>query len=252
MELQGDGLVSGNVREITVGGQPSGLGVRLHMKGPADTGYATLPRKVTRTFPPGRSNWQSFIYVEYVRTSGPVKYGLADVAINTRLGRIWVPDTVAFPQNRLIHSISMARLELSRPACSIETGSLEQQVSLGEYNGAKLRNGQDVPGWRPFQLTMAACADPSNLLADITFGTAADADANDPTAFYMNAGGPGGYGIAIETADGAHRMLPGQPREFHAIGTGQGYAFRARLQRTIGTISSGRVHRPVAVRVTFR
>jgi len=252
MELQGDGLVSGDIREITVGGQPSGLGIRLFAKTQGDAGYAVLPRKAMKSFPAGESRWQTFFYAEYVRTGGSVRYGLADTTVNGRLGRIWVPDAAAFTPNRIINPVKMERLELIRPACSIETGSLNQDVSLGNYLVSDLRNGKVTPGWQTFRLTMAACANPADLLTDITFGTAADADVNNATLFYMNATGPGGYGIAIETGDGAFRMVPGRSREFAAIGTGASYPFRARLERTAGAVTAGRIHRPVAVRVTFR
>jgi type 1 fimbria pilin len=252
MELQGDGLFDGTLREITVGGQRSGLGIRLLAKVPGDTGYTALPRKVTRPFAAGASTWQTFFYAEYVRTGGPVKYGPADTAVNARLGRIWVPDMTAFAPNRIIHPVTMVNLLLLRPACSIETGSLSQDVPLGNYAASDLRNGKVVPAWQAFKLTMAACADPANLLTDITFGTAADADAGHADLFSMNAQGPGGYGIAIETGDGAARMRPGIPHGFAAIGTGASYAFRARLERSAGNITAGRIQRPIAVRVTFR
>ena len=192
------------------------------------------------------------IYAEYVRTGGPVRYGLADTAVNARLGRIWVPDTAAFAPNRIINPVKMVQLQLIRPACSIETGSLNQDVSLGNYATSDLRNGTVTPGWQTFRLTMAACANPADLLTDITFGIASDADVTNANLFQMNAAGPGGYGIAIETGDGALRMLPGRSREFAAVGAGASYTFRARLERTSGKVTAGRIQRPVAVLVTFR
>lgn len=252
MELQGDGLVDGTVRELTVGEQRSGVGIRLYAKVPGDTGYTALPRKVTRTFAAGASTWQTFFYAEYVRTGGPVRYGHADTVVNARLGRILVPDMTAFPFNRIINPVTMVHLELIRPACSIETGSLNQEVSLGNYTASDLRGGKVTPAWQAFKLTMASCADPAGLLTDVTFGTAADADASHADLFAMNANGPGGYGIAIETGDGAARMRPGVSRGFAAVGTGSSYAFRARLERSTGNITAGRIQRPIAVRVTFR
>jgi len=252
MELQGDGLVSGNVREITVGGQPAGLGIRLYARGPGDADATALPYRQTRSFPPGDSKWQTFFHAEYVRTGGTVRYGLADVAANARLGRIWIPDTTLFPHNRLIHSVTMTRLELIRPTCSIETGSLNQEVALGDYSAAELRNGRVTPDWRPFALTLGNCPDIAHLITDITFGNAADADAGDPTLFSMNQQGPGGYAIAIQTGESQLRMPPGKSFEHSVPSDLRNFRFRARLERTAGPITAGRINRPVVVRVTFR
>ena len=107
-----------------------------------------------KSFSAGESRWQTFFYAEYVRTGGSVRYGLADTTVNGRLGRIWVPDAAAFTPNRIINPVKMERLELIRPACSIETGSLNQDVSLGNYLVSDLRNGKVTPGWQTFRLTM--------------------------------------------------------------------------------------------------
>lgn len=239
------------VRELVMAdGTPSGIGVRLEFEENGMGGYQALPATQTRTFPLGNYLWTVAIRGSLVKV-GPTVYGA--VRAGDRVARSQVLNTTpAFQFNRLRY-VDTGAITIVRPACSIDTGSLNQEVRLGNYNVGEVAGGTVTPDWVPFNLTMGACADPASLLTDITFGEAADADGRNPDLFSMNTNGPGGLGIAIQTNGGTSvPMLPGQSREFATVATGQNYPFRARLERNGDAVTAGRVNRPVRVLVTFR
>jgi hypothetical protein len=241
--------------EFIVNGQPSGVGLRLYV---SDNGR---PR---RAFPfdesptiPSTNPWSEpadfFTTLERVG-SAPVVYGQVQVpGVNGTLAESNLYNLDGSNAGRIPYrTVRLGFFNLVRPSCTIDAASLNQTVPLGSHNVSAFSNSTPS-AWVPFHLTVANCTDPT-ILADITFGTAADADTNDTSLFSMNQGGPQGLGIAIATAGTASvAMLPGQTQTFPTVLSGQSFPFQARLQpTTTGQVTAGTINRPVTVTVNFR
>lgn len=239
------------VFELTVGGQPSGVGIRLSV---ADSNgqLRQFPYQETMTVPQGTYTTPNRLATSLEKVGATVIYGQTDVVqfanyaasnVYNGAGQIGAP----IPYRR----IGIQNFNLVRPSCSMDVASLNQTVPLGRHNVSEFANAAPS-AWVPFNLTVADCSDPT-ILADITFGTTADVDVSDNNVFSMNQGGPRGLGIAIATAGTTSTaMLPGQTQTFPTVLTGQSFPFQARLQPTTGQVTAGTINRPVTVTVNFR
>ncbi|GLQ49164.1 fimbrial protein [Dyella flava] len=243
---------SGDVYELTVGGQRSGVGIRLAM---SINGGDFLPMPITRqlslsTGSPAYTESDT-IEAELVRTASPVVYGAVDQGLGVGASNFYNgTGEVGGPgQYQTVHTGSM---KLVRPACAMDVGSLNQTVNLGSYSTKDLQDPASTTPWIPFKLTMAQCSDP-DVLVDITFGSAEDKDQHNPNLFSLRTGGPAGLGIALSTDDGSNAsMLPGVIGTFPGKLTGDSYHFRARLERTPVALTAGQFDRPVTVLVNYR
>lgn len=247
------GFVNG-VYEFTVNGQPSGVGVRLFV---SDNGRPRrqFPFDEQQTVPSSNPYSESgtfFTSLERVG-SAPIQYGQVDIPPNQ--GVIAESDLYnedGSDGSRIPYrTVRLGLFNLIRPSCSMDVASLNQTVSLGNYNVSDFQGSSPSP-WVPFNLLVENCDDPT-ILADITFGAASDADANNPDLFSMNSSGPAGLGIAIASVGtSSTTMLPGQTQTFPTVLTGQSFPFQARLQPTTGQVTAGTVNRGVTVVVNFR
>jgi hypothetical protein len=241
------------VYQFTVNGQPSGVGLEIFVS--EDGGpKKQFPYQESLTIP-NANPWtrSTTYYTSLVRVGGaPVVYGAVDnqgqTIVQNNLRNSSGMPTNAQPYRFLV----LGDFVLVRPSCSIDTASLNQTVRLGDDHNVSAFANSTPSAWVPFNLTIANCDDPT-VLANITFGTGADADANNNTLFSMNQGGPEGLGIAIATAGmSSTAMLPGQTQTFPNPGSGNSFAFQARLQPTIGQVTPGVINRPVTVLVNFK
>jgi type 1 fimbria pilin len=243
---------SGDVYELTVGGQPSGVGVRLSMSVNGG-GFQSLPieRQLTLTSGSPAYSETDTIQAQLVRTSSPVVYGNVDSGLGiggsnfyNGVGPVGGPGQY--------QTVRTGALTLVRPSCAMDVGSLNQTVNMGSYSSKDLQNPTSATPWVPFKLIVADCGDP-NVLVDISFGASADQDQNNPRLFSMLPGGVTGVGIALSTDDGTDTsMTPGERRTFPGKLTGDSYGFRARLERTLAPLKSGQFSRPVTVLVVYR
>jgi type 1 fimbria pilin len=243
-----------SIRELRLtDGTPTGVGFRFRFTDNDGTASdVPYQRQVTLLRTEEAAVWRSRVQVEYVKLRDDIRYG--QVEDNAYLARTRVTTAGVFPPGEIntLRRVRTRALTLVAPTCSIDAGSLNQEVPLGDYSVSELQNLTETP-WVPFRLTMSACANPNERFADIAFGQATDADANNPNLFSMNQGGPAGLGIAIQAGGGANlAMTPGESREFSVLQTGQSYEFQARLERTVGNVAPGNIDRPVRVLVTFR
>lgn len=252
--IDNNAAIPGAIRELRlVGGEPTGVGLRFRFTD-SDSTVHDVPyqRQVTLPRTNGPTTWQSAVQVDYVKLRDDIRYG--EVENDAYLARTRVTTAGVFPPGEIntLRRVRTRSLTLVAPTCSIDAGSLNQEVPLGNYSVAELQNQTETP-WVPFRLTVTSCANANERFADITFGQGADADPNNNALFSMNQDGPAGLGIAIQTNNGTNvGMTPGATREFAALGNGQSYEFQARLERTVGDVTPGNINRPVTVLVTFR
>jgi hypothetical protein len=242
------------VYELIVNGQPSGVGLRLFVSNDGRPRQA-FPFQESLTIP-STNPWSEaatfFTTLERVG-SAPVVYGPVEApGTNGTLAGSDLYNLDGSDGSRIPYrTVRLGYFNLVRPSCTMDAASLNQTVPLGSHNVSAFSNSTPS-AWVPFHLTVANCTDPT-ILADITFGTAADADTNDTNLFSMNQGGPQGLGIAIATAGTASvAMLPGQTQTFPTVLSGQSFPFQARLQPTTGQVTAGTINRPVTVTVNFR
>jgi type 1 fimbria pilin len=252
-------LAPSGLYEFTVGGRPSGVGMRLYL---SSNGGPFEPMPVTRqlnlpdsTDP--RNNVPSYtakgqFKATMERTTNPVVYGPVDKAGLVGASVFYNGVGEVGDQNRFIN-VNVGSITFVRPSCAIDAGSLTQTVDLGRYSTRDLTDPSSSTRWAPFEFTMANCDDPTGRLVDITFGSAADRDSNNPNLFSLNMGGPTGIGIALSTDDDADTaVLPGTVSTYPGVATGGSYKFRARMQRTPAALTAGEVNRPVTVLVDYR
>jgi type 1 fimbria pilin len=249
--LAQDAQTSGDVYELTVGGQRAGVGVRLYM-GIDGADFSPMPIERQLTLSSGNPAYSESdtVKAELVRTSSAIVYGKVDAAgvggsnFYNGIGPVGGPGPY--------QTVRIGNIVLVRPTCSMDVGSMNQTVNLGRYSVKDLQNPTSTTPWTPFKLVVADCGDPS-VLVDITFGTQVDQDSNNPNLFSVQANGPTGFGIALSTDDGANAsMVPGATRTFPGKLTGDSYAFRARLERTVAPLTSGEFSKPVTVMVVYR
>ena len=234
--------------ELTVGGQPAGVGLRLSVSN--DNGpFQSLPLTESRSLAAGTFSRAETVRAELVRTAGPVVYGIVDQRqigggdLYNGVGPVGSP----IPYSRY----NTGNISLVRPACSIAAGDLNQTVSLGNHSISELQQS-NATAWVPFHFTMANCTD-AGVSLDITFGTASDMDSSNSRLFSMRAGSPTGIGIAV-AQDNADKtpVLPGVIATYPAVSTGQVYNFVARIERNGSPLSAGVINRPVVVLINFR
>lgn len=97
---------------------------------------------------------------------------------------------------------------------------------------------------------MKECREPIGQIAQFTFGTPADADANAPQLFSMRNNVPAHVGLEI--ADEAkHTIEPGKPYRTNALATGEDFDFYVRLRESRYSVGGGAFTRPVTIRVDF-
>jgi type 1 fimbria pilin len=246
-------MTSGDLYELTVGGQRSGVGVRLSM---SINGGDFLPMPIERslTLPEGDPAYtESYVVdAELVRTSSPVVYGQVDQNLGIGGSNFYNGTGPVGPAGQYLTIYTGTPLVLARPACSMDIGSLNQTVELGRYTTAALQDPGSTTPWVPFKLTMANCGDP-DILVDITFGSNTDQDQSNSNLFGLRSGDPSGLGIALSTDDGSDKVMqPGVTATFPGKLSGDSYNFRARLERTQVALTAGRFDRPVTVLVNYR
>ena len=246
-----EAINNGYLYELRVGGQPSGVGIRVAIStngGP----FLPPPAELQQQYPAGRPTRRYAFQVSYERTGSPVRLGPVESSGFFFTGALWNSIGPTHPSPTSLGGMRTGNIALAAPACSIDAGSLNQTVPLGNYTTTQLQGPTASTPWVPFRLVMQNCTDPS-LLTDISFGLPADADSNNPALFSMNTGGPTGVGIAIARQDASNAaMLPGVVGTFPIVMTGGSYNFQARMVRTTAPLTSGQVNRPVTVLVNFR
>jgi major type 1 subunit fimbrin (pilin) len=248
-----DADIDDGIRELYLeDGTPTGVGVRLRFRENNEASAFPLPNTRNLTFSAGQNYvWRVGIEGDLVLLRRDVSYG--NVRSNERIARTVVQDqNNEFPNFKRLRLVRTGAFRVIAPTCSIDAGSLNQTVDLGQHTVDSFAD-QNATAWKDFNLAVTSCNNPIETIAGITFGQGSDADAINPSLFSMNQGGPGGLGIAIQAADGDNApMLPGETRDFAAVAAGNSYRFQARLERTGGEVTAGAVNRPVTVRVTFR
>jgi type 1 fimbria pilin len=243
---------SGGVYELTVGGQRSGVGVRVSMS--IDGGdFQPMPieRQLTlNTGSPAHSESDT-IKVELVRTTSAIVYGTVDQGLGVGASNFYNGTGVVGSPVQY-QTMRTGTIKLVRPSCAMDVASLNQTVNLGSYSTRDLQDPSSTTPWVPFKLTMANCGD-SKILVDITFGSSQDQDQYNPNLFSLGTGSPAGLGIALSTNDGSDAsMQPGVTVTFPGKLTGESYDFRARLERTLAPLTAGQFDRPVTILVTYR
>lgn len=238
---------TGDLLPLTVGGKPSGFGIKLFLKDDRDI-TRSFPHDFTRQFAAGeevRSDDDKVRY-EIYRMTGPVEFGRVDAgpiaqSNVTRAGGGLV----------VFRSMEIYSLIFRRPSCSITTESLNQTVDVGTYNASNFATPERATPWREFRLTVKECLEPIGLVAKFVFGSSADADAVDPTLFSLS-GPEAPENVGLEIGDDDHLAFePGKERRINAVGTGKDYVFNVRLKETRPTVRGGRFSRPVTVLVEF-
>lgn len=237
-----------SVVPLKIGGLDSGLGARFAIKEAAESNFQIMPIDRRQTFAV-RTNISGLDRVRYqlVRLPGPLRYGKFDSQTLAQ-SLVTLADNIRLGAYRTIWMDSMS---IGRPSCSITSDSLNQAVSLGTHAISSMPRVGDGTPWRPFRLVMEACDDPQNVVADITFGSGADADQMNNSLFAINAGGAQGVGIEIQ-GPGSTAIVPGQLTSLHAIAGGQAYDFRARYQRVMTSTMAGAANKSMTVTVEFR
>jgi type 1 fimbria pilin len=245
-------LTSGDIYELTVGGVRSGVGVRITMSVNGGD-FLPMPQERQLNLPIGSPAYSESdtIKAELTRTASPVVYGKVDAGLGIGASNFY-NGVGAVGSPGQYQTIRSGSITLVRPSCAIDTNSLNQTVNLGSYSTTELKDPTSTTPWTPFKFVMKNCGDPDTLV-DITFGSVADRDKNNPNLFSLNTGGPTGIGIGLSTDDGAEKpMLPGVTATFPGVLTGGTYNFRARMERTPVALTAGRFDRPVTVLVTYR
>ena len=253
--MAGGAETSDSVRELLLqDGTPTGIGLRFAFTDDDGTSHPvpSQPRQVWLRASTDWAPWRSETHVEYIKLRDNIRYG--QVQANDRLAQtdLETPGIISNTPFNKIRRIRTGLLRFVSPSCSIDAGDLAQEVKLGHYSVDDFQNQSESP-WVPFHFTVTSCANPLERFADITFGGGSDADPNNNALFSMNPGGPGGLGIAIQTDDGTNAaMTPGATRSIADPVADKRYAFRARLERTVGDVTPGTINRKVTVRVNFR
>jgi type 1 fimbria pilin len=234
------------IHPLTVGGVPSGFGMKLSLEDSGGAGRS-IPHDFDQRFADGdevRSD-QDTVRYQIVRTPGPVAFGKVDP------GRI-AQSSVTRPNGSLVVFRAMEIYELifRRPSCSISAETLNQTVSMGRYNLRDFNNADRATPWVPFKLTVSECKEPVGLVARFTFGSTGDADEFASDLFSMPAGGPTHVGLQI--ANEARRSIePGKSYDANALATGESFQFNVRLRESRYSVGGGTFTRPVTVRVDF-
>jgi len=238
---------AGDLLPLTVGGRPSGFGIKLFLKDDRDV-TRSFPHDFTRQFAAGelvRSDDDRVRY-EIYRMTGPVEFGRVDsgpIAQSnvTRSGG----GLVTF------RSMEIYSLIFRRPSCSITTESLNQSVDVGTFNASNFATPERATPWKEFRLTVKECLEPIGLVAKFVFGSSADTDPDDPTVFSLS-GPEAPENVGLEIADEDRLTIePGKERRVNAVATGKDYVFNVRLKETRPTVRGGRFSRPVTVLVEF-
>lgn len=240
-----DGLVP-----LTVGNEPSGFGIEVFIDELKEPQHHEFPHEYTLTFKKGdavRSNDANIGY-RVKRMTGPVKFGRVDMRTIAQQSS-YQPNGV---KTRPFRHLKVYELFFVRPGCSISADTLNQTVDLGAYNASAFANPDRATRWVPFHLTVEECAEPVGLVADVTFGTPADADADMPAVFSLpDPRAP--KNVGLEIADGDRKTIrPGVVASFNAVGSGKDFPFNVRFRETKDTVRGGVVSRPVTVLVNFR
>jgi type 1 fimbria pilin len=237
-----------SVVPLKIDGVDSGFGARFAIKESNESDFQPLPIDRRRTFTV-QTNIDGSAQVRYqlVRLPGPIRYGKFETGVLAQ-SVVTLADNIRFGAYR---TISLERLGIARPSCSISSDSLNQAVSLGTHAIGSMPSVGDGSPWRSFRLVTRECDDPQHVIADITFGTGADADQIDGSLFALNAGGARGVGIEIQ-GPGNTAIVPGQVTSLPAVATGQAFDFRARYQRTTAAVMAGVANGAMTVTVEFR
>jgi len=242
------GETSGDLVLLTVNGQPSGFGVRVTMQEEHSGPMLTFPHRYDRTFMEGETLTSDSDYVAYdiVRVPGKVVFGPID------RGRVAL-QTVSKPngENVLFRSMEIFELVLRRPTCTITDATLKQEVKLGDFNPSNFATPDRATPWVPFSFEVLECKEPLGMIAQFTFGTPSDADADLPSVFSMK--DSGSKNVGIEIADKHEKTIrPGELFETNALASGEFFQFNARLRETRpSVIGGGAFLRPVTVQIDF-
>ncbi|HEY4292567.1 fimbrial protein [Luteibacter sp.] len=231
---------------LTVGGKPSGFGVRLFIEEGGSGVKRSFPHDFTRTFNQGdtvRSD-QDMVSYEIYRMNGPVEFGNVDA------GPIAQSNVDQFGGGLVVfRSMEIYSLIFRRPACSITPETLTQDVHVGSVHLGDFDNPDRATPWKEFRLTVQECQEPVGMIASFTFGTAADADSSVPDLFSLR-GGPAN--VALEIGDNRKSTIkPGVPARLNALGTGEDFVFNVRMRGTNPSVGGGQFRRPVTVLVNF-
>lgn len=233
---------------LTVGGKPSGFGIRLFLEEGASGIRRSFPHDFTRTFNEGdtvRSD-QDVVSYEIYRMSGPVEFGNVDP------GAIAQSNVDQSGGGLVVfRSMEIFKLIFRRPACSITSDSINQEFNVGDYSVANFATPERATQWKEFRLTVENCLEPVGMVAHFTFGTPADADADTPELFSLR-GSDAPENVGLEIGDSRRNTIkPGEEVRFNAVGTGEDFVFNVRLRETKPTVRGGRFRRPVTVLVDF-
>lgn len=101
-----------------------------------------------------------------------------------------------------------------------------------------------------FKLRVQECKEPVGQIAQFTFGSASDADADVTGLFRMLGSSPSHVGLEIAN-EKKRTIEPGKPYEANALATGEDFDFYVRLRETLYSVGGGAFTRPVTVRVDF-
>lgn len=237
-----------SVAPVQIDGLDSGLGVRFAIKEPDESVFQVFPIDRRRTFTVQTNiNGNAQVRYQLIRLPGPLRYGKLDTAALAQ-SVVTLANNINFGAHR---TISMDDVTIARPSCSITDDSLTQAVPLGTHAIGSMPQVGDGSPWRSFHLIMKECDDPQSVIADITFGTGADADQTNDSLFALNAGGAQGVGIEIQ-GPGDVAIVPGGVTSLPAVAAGQAFDFRARYQRTTAAAMAGVANKAVTVTVEFR
>lgn len=231
---------------LTVGGRPSGFGIRLFIEEGGSGVRRGFPHDFTRTFNPGdtvRSDQDTVAY-EIYRMSGPVEFGMVDP------GPIAQSNVDALGGGMVVfRSMEIYSLIFRRPACSITPDTLNQDVHVGDVHVGDFVNPDRATPWKEFRLTVQQCQEPVGMIASFTFGTQGDADSAAPD-FFSLPGGP--RNVALEIGDSRKNTVkPGVQTRLNALGTGEDFVFNVRMRGTNPSVGGGQFRRPVTVLVDF-
>lgn len=230
---------------LSVNGKPSGFGLRLYLKDDEGGEPKPFPHTFSRTFTEGeevRSD-QDIVRYEIYRTEGPVEFGAVDTGpiaqsnIDRQGGGMVV-----------FRSMEIYDLVFRRPACSITSESLNQDVHVGDFNASNFATPDRATPWKEFRLTVEECLEPIGLVASFVFGGPSDADKDDPQLFSLS--GPENVGLELGDPD-KKTIEPGKEARFNAVGTGKDFVFNVRLRESKPTVRGGTFNRPITVRVDF-
>ncbi|WP_165488681.1 fimbrial protein [Dyella terrae] len=243
---------SGDIVPLRVAGfgVASGVGIRLSVRehgSGSDGAMHRFPWTVRRTFDEDvKVSFTDDLQYELIRMSGELYYGAIEPV---QVGTSYVEGG-----DGEYRSIWINDLSFSRPSCGIEGGDgFMREVALGTHSSSVFARPGDASPWVPFALTSANCSDPGGVFADITFGFAHDADADDSTLFAMPTGKVKGVGIEVaqDNVDSTS-FVPGVKGTMPAVSTGNHYKFKARLKRTTAALQAGSFRRATIVMVEFR